>query len=235
MKRFMKILCLFFTFVISTYSGVSDRSLKELTEASDWIVNNRLDLIIKREDKVVLFNNLELNHSEADKTVIRESFNTFVKSGQMREAYILANISELSEIFKKNNKKMIPDLSSGALKNLIGEEFGKNFDNITVKVTGIKWQSDTIELTANVDGKNFLFPMVLNIRDINPEKDHVDQTDYFNEVKADLNSFKPANLNVKLTYKLENGKWVLYDKNFLKLLNALVFVKYYNKRVEESL
>ena len=135
----------------------------------------------------------------------------------------------------ENNKKMIPDLSSGALKNLIGEEFGKNFDNITVKVTGIKWQSDTIELTANVDGKNFLFPMVLNIRDINPEKDHVDQTDYFNEVKADLNSFKPANLNVKLTYKLENGKWVLDDKNFLKLLNALVFVKYYNKSVEESL
>ena len=58
---------------------------------------------------------------------------------------------------------------------------------------------------------------------------------YFNEVKADLNSFKPANLNVKLTYKLENGKWVLDDKNFLKLLNALVFVKYYNKSVEESL
>ena len=115
------------------------------------------------------------------------------------------------------------------------EEFGKNFDNITVKVTGIKWQSDTIELTANVDGKNFLFPMVLNIRDINPEKDHVDQTDYFNEVKADLNSFKPANINVKLTYKLENGKWALDDKNFLKLLNALVFVKYYNKSIEESL
>lgn len=235
MKKFIKEVCLFLVLAIGVYSGVSDRSLKELTSASDWIVNNRTELIIKNEDKVILFHNLELNHSETDKAVIRDSFNSFVMSSQMREAYILANTSELSKILRLSDKKIVSAQSNGTLRNLVGDQFSKNFDNINVKVNGIKWKADNIELAVNIEGKNFLFPMVLNIQDISPEKENIDQADYFNDVIKDLNSFKAANVNIKITYKLENDKWVLDNKNFLKLMNAMVFIKYYNKTVEDSL
>ncbi|MBP9479014.1 MAG: hypothetical protein KBF12_10375 [Sebaldella sp.] len=235
MKKFIKGICLFLVLVVGAYSGVSDRSLKELTSASDWIINNRAELIIKSEDKVILFHNLELNHSEVDKTVIRESFNSFVKSSQMREAYILANTSELSKILRLSDKKIVSAQSNGSLRNLVGSQFSKNFDNIAVKITGIKWKADNIELIVNIEGKNFLFPMVLNIQDMSTEKENIDQVDYFNDVMKDLNSFKEANVNVKLTYKLENDKWILDDKNFLKFMNAMVFIKYYNKTVEDLL
>ena len=50
-----------------------------------------------------------------------------------------------------------------------------------------------------------------------------------------MNAMSAGKTNVKLIYKLENGNWIMDNKNFLKLLNAMVFVKYYNKNLEDSL
>ena len=46
------------------------------------------------------------------------------------------------------------------------ETLGKNFDKLLISIIGIKWLPDTIELTITIEGKNLVYPLVLNILEI---------------------------------------------------------------------
>ena len=131
------------------------------------------------------------------------------------------------------NKSMVPSISEDALINSVNEPLGKNFDKLLISIIGIKWLPDTIELTITIEGKNLVYPLVLNILEI--QQDTLEPVLYISNSLDDMNAMSIGKTNIKLIYKLENGSWVMDNQNFLKLLNGMVFVKYYNKNIEDSL
>ena len=233
MKKVFQILFLSMIIVFSAYSSVRQRTFAELGAASDWIRDNRLELIITSEEKEFLPGSEVLNHSVENKDEIRESFNRFIKSEELRGAYIQANIQKIFKILNIHNKSLVPDISENALVNSINEPLSKNFDSLVIKIMGIKWQPETIELTVTIEGKNLVYPLVLNVNGL--EQDTLEPVSYLNDVLDDMNTISAGKTNVKLIYNLENGYWVLDDQNFLKFLNAMVLIKYYNRNIEESL
>ena len=128
---------------------------------------------------------------------------------------------------------MVPSISEDALINSVNEPLGKNFDKLLISIIGIKWLPDTIELTITIEGKNLVYPLVLNILEI--QQDTLEPVLYISNSLDDMNAMSIGKTNIKLIYKLENGSWVMDNQNFLKLLNGMVFVKYYNKNIEDSL
>ena len=128
---------------------------------------------------------------------------------------------------------MVPSISEDALINSVNEPLGKNFDKLSISIIGIKWLPDTIELTITIEGKNLVYPLVLNILEI--QQDTLEPVLYISNSLDDMNAMSIGKTNIKLIYKLENGSWVMDNQNFLKLLNGMVFVKYYNKNIEDSL
>lgn len=233
MRRSFQILILLMISVFSIYASGKQRTFNDLGQAADWIISNRLDLIVTKEEKAKLSDSEVLNHSEADRDVIRDSFNKYIKGDEIKRAYVQANIQEIFKVLHVSQKNFIPDISETALVNSLNEPLGKNFDNLTTKVMGIRWINDSIELTVTIEGKNFIFPLVLNA--LETEQGSLEPVTYINNSLEEMNVIAAGKTNVKITYKKENGDWVLDDQNFLKLLNGLVFVKYYNRNIEDSL
>ena len=232
MKRSIKIIVLLFVSVFFGYAA-KERTFSDLSRASDWISSNRLQLIITNEEISNFPNSEILNHATDDKTMIRDSFNKYVKGEEIKRAYIQASIQEIYKVLNVSNKSMVPNISEDALINSVNEPLGKNFDKLAINIIGIKWITDTIELTITIEGKNLVYPLVLNIQDI--QQDTLEPVTYISSSLDDMNTMSAGKTNVKLIYRLDNGNWVMDNKNFLKLLNAMVFVKYYNKNLEDSL
>ena len=232
MKRSIHIVILLLVSVFSGYAA-RERTFSELSTASDWISSNRLQLIITNEEVNNFPNSEMLTHLTDDKSAIRDSFNKYVKGEEIKRAYIQASIQEIYKVMSVGNKSMVPSISEDALINSVNEPLGKNFDKLLISIIGIKWLPDTIELTITIEGKNLVYPLVLNIQDI--QQDTLEPVSYISSSLDDMNAMSAGKTNVKLIYKLENGNWIMDNKNFLKLLNAMVFVKYYNKNLEDSL
>ena len=221
--------------LVSVFSGYAarERTFSELSTASDWISSNRLQLIITNEEVNNFPNSEMLTHLTDDKSAIRDSFNKYVKGEEIKRAYIQASIQEIYKVMSVGNKSMVPSISEDALINSVNEPLGKNFDKLLISIIGIKWLPDTIELTITIEGKNLVYPLVLNILEI--QQDTLEPVLYISNSLDDMNAMSIGKTNIKLIYKLENGSWVMDNQNFLKLLNGMVFVKYYNKNIEDSL
>ena len=232
MKRSIHIVILLLVSVFSGYAA-RERTFSELSTASDWISSNRLQLIITNEEVNNFPNSEMLTHLTDDKTAIRDSFNKYVKGEEIKRAYIQASIQEIYKVMSVGNKSMVPSISEDALINSVNEPLGKNFDKLLISIIGIKWLPDTIELTITIEGKNLVYPLVLNILEI--QQDTLEPVLYISNSLDDMNAMSIGKTNIKLIYKLENGSWVMDNQNFLKLLNGMVFVKYYNKNIEDSL
>ena len=232
MKRSIHIVILLLVSVFSSYAA-RERTFSELSTASDWISSNRLQLIITNEEVNNFPNSEMLTHLTDDKSAIRDSFNKYVKGEEIKRAYIQASIQEIYKVMSVGNKSMVPSISEDALINSVNEPLGKNFDKLLISIIGIKWLPDTIELTITIEGKNLVYPLVLNILEI--QQDTLEPVLYISNSLDDMNAMSIGKTNIKLIYKLENGSWVMDNQNFLKLLNGMVFVKYYNKNIEDSL
>ena len=232
MKRSIHIVRLLLVSVFSGYAA-RERTFSELSTASDWISSNRLQLIITNEEVNNFPNSEMLTHLTDDKSAIRDSFNKYVKGEEIKRAYIQASIQEIYKVMSVGNKSMVPSISEDALINSVNEPLGKNFDKLLISIIGIKWLPDTIELTITIEGKNLVYPLVLNILEI--QQDTLEPVLYISNSLDDMNAMSIGKTNIKLIYKLENGSWVMDNQNFLKLLNGMVFVKYYNKNIEDSL
>ncbi|ACZ09647.1 Uncharacterised protein [Sebaldella termitidis] len=232
MKRSIHIVILLLVSVFSGYAA-RERTFSELSTASDWISSNRLQLIITNEEVNNFPNSEMLTHLTDDKSAIRDSFNKYVKGEEIKRAYIQASIQEIYKVMSVGNKSMVPSISEDALINSVNEPLGKNFDKLLISIIGIKWLPDTIELTITIEGKNLVYPLVLNILEI--QQDTLEPVLYISNSLDDMNAMSIGKTNIKLIYKLENGSWVMDNQNFLKLLNGMVFVKYYNKNIEDSL
>ena len=232
MKRSIHIVILLLVSVFSGYAA-RERTFSELSTASDWISSNRLQLIITNEEVNNFPNSEMLTHLTDDKSAIRDSFNKYVKGEEIKRAYIQASIQEIYKVMSVGNKSMVPSISEDALINSVNEPLGKNFDKLLISIIGIKWLPDTIELTVTIEGKNLVYPLVLNILEI--QQDTLEPVLYISNSLDDMNAMSIGKTNIKLIYKLENGSWVMDNQNFLKLLNGMVFVKYYNKNIEDSL
>ena len=232
MKRSIHIVILLLVSVFSGYAA-RERTFSELSTASDWISSNRLQLIITNEEVNNFPNSEMLTHLTDDKSAIRDSFNKYVKGEEIKRAYIQASIQEIYKVMSVGNKSMVPSISEDALINSVNEPLGKNFDKLLISIIGIKWLPDTIELTITIEGKNLVYPLVLNILEI--QQDTLEPVLYISNSLDDMNAMSSGKTNIKLIYKLENGSWVMDNQNFLKLLNGMVFVKYYNKNIEDSL
>ncbi len=232
MKRSIHIVILLLVSVFFGYAA-RERTFSELSTASDWISSNRLQLIITNEEVNNFPNSEMLTHLTDDKTTIRDSFNKYVKGEEIKRAYIQASIQEIYKVMTVGNKSMVPSISEDALINSVNEPLGKNFDKLSISIIGIKWLPDTIELTVTIEGKNLVYPLVLNILEI--QQDTLEPVLYISNSLDDMNAMSIGKTNIKLIYKLENGTWVMDNQNFLKLLNGMVFVKYYNKNIEDSL
>lgn len=232
MKRSIQIIMLLFISAFFSYAA-RERTFSELSSASDWISSNRLQLIITNEEMSNFPNYEVLNHITDDKTTIRDSFNKYVKGEEIKRAYIQASIQEIFKVLGVSNKSMVPSISEDALINSVNEPLSKNFDKLSINIIGIKWLSDTIELTITVEGKNLVYPLVLNMQDI--QQDTLEPVSYINNSLDDMDVMSIGKTNIKLIYKLEDGNWIMDNQNFLKLLNAMVFIKYYNKNIEDSL
>ena len=232
MKRIIHIVILLLVSVFFFFSA-RERTFSELSTASDWISSNRLQLIITNEEVNNFPNSEMLTHLTDDKSAIRDSFNKYVKGEEIKRAYIQASIQEIYKVMSVGNKSMVPSISEDALINSVNEPLGKNFDKLLISIIGIKWLPDTIELTITIEGKNLVYPLVLNILEI--QQDTLEPVLYISNSLDDMNAMSIGKTNIKLIYKLENGSWVMDNQNFLKLLNGMVFVKYYNKNIEDSL
>ena len=232
MKRSIQIVILLLVSVFFGYAA-KERTFSELSSASDWISSNRLQLIITNEEMNNFPNSEMLTHLTDDKSAIRDSFNKYVKGEEIKRAYIQASIQEIYKVMSVGNKSMVPSISEDALINSVNEPLGKNFDKLLISIIGIKWLPDTIELTITIEGKNLVYPLVLNILEI--QQDTLEPVLYISNSLDDMNAMSIGKTNIKLIYKLENGSWVMDNQNFLKLLNGMVFVKYYNKNIEDSL
>ena len=232
MKRSIHIVILLLVSVFSGYAA-RERTFSELSTASDWISSNRLQLIITNEEVNNFPNSEMLTHLTDDKSAIRDSFNKYVKGEEIKRAYIQASIQEIYKVMSVGNKSMVPSISEDALINSVNEPLGKNFDKLLISIIGIKWLPDTIELTITLEGKHLVYPLVLNILEI--QQDTLEPVLYISNSLDDMNAMSIGKTNIKLIYKLENGSWVMDNQNFLKLLNGMVFVKYYNKNIEDSL
>ena len=232
MKRSIHIVILLLVSVFFGYAA-RERTFSELSTASDWISSNRLQLIITNEEVNNFPNSEMLTHLTDDKSAIRDSFNKYVKGEEIKRAYIQASIQEIYKVMSVGNKSMVPSISEDALINSVNEPLGKNFDKLLISIIGIKWLPDTIELTITIEGKNLVYPLVLNILEI--QQDTLEPVLYISNSLDDMNAMSIGKTNIKLIYKLENGSWVMDNQNFLKLLNGMVFVKYYNKNIEDSL
>ena len=232
MKRSIHIVILLLVSVFSGYAA-RERTFSELSTASDWISSNRLQLIITNEEVNNFPNSEMLTHLTDDKSAIRDSFNKYVKGEEIKRAYIQASIQEIYKVMSVGNKSMVPSISEDTLINSVNEPLGKNFDKLLISIIGIKWLPDTIELTITIEGKNLVYPLVLNILEI--QQDTLEPVLYISNSLDDMNAMSIGKTNIKLIYKLENGSWVMDNQNFLKLLNGMVFVKYYNKNIEDSL
>ena len=232
MKRSIHIVILLLVSVFSGYAA-RERTFSELSTASDWISSNRLQLIITNEEVNNFPNSEMLTHLTDDKSAIRDSFNKYVKGEEIKRAYIQASIQEIYKVMSVGNKSMVPSISEDALINSVNEPLGKNFDKLLISIIGIKWLPDTIELTITIEGKNLVYPLVLNIQEI--QQDTLEPVLYIGNSLDDMNAMSIGKTSIKLIYKLENGSWVMDNQNFLKLLNGMVFVKYYNKNIEDSL
>ena len=232
MKRSIQIVILLLVSVFFGYAA-KERTFSELSSASDWISSNRLQLIITNEEMSNFPNSEMLTHTTDDKNAIRDSFNKYVRGEEIKRAYIQASIQEIYKVLSVSNKNMVPSISEDALINSVNEPLSKNFDKLAINIIGIKWLSDTIELTITIEGKNLVYPLVLNIQDI--QQDTLEPVLYINSSLDDMSAMSAGKTNIKLIYKLENGSWVMDNQNFLKLLNGMVFVKYYNKNIEDSL
>ena len=232
MKRSIHIVILLLVSVFFGYAA-RERTFSELSTASDWISSNRLQLIITNEEVNNFPNSEMLTHLTDDKSAIRDSFNKYVKGEEIKRAYIQASIQEIYKVMSVGNKSMVPSISEDALINSVNEPLGKNFDKLSISIIGIKWLPDTIELTITIEGKNLVYPLVLNILEI--QQDTLEPVLYISNSLDDMNAMSIGKTNIKLIYKLENGSWVMDNQNFLKLLNGMVFVKYYNKNIEDSL
>ena len=232
MKRSIHIVILLLVSVFSSYAA-RERTFSELSTASDWISSNRLQLIITNEEVNNFPNSEMLTHLTDDKSAIRDSFNKYVKGEEIKRAYIQASIQEIYKVMSVGNKSMVPSISEDALINSVNEPLGKNFDKLLISIIGIKWLPDTIELTITIEGKNLVYPLVLNILEI--QQDTLEPVLYISNSLDDMNAMSIGKTNIKLIYKLENGSWVMDNQNFLKLINGMVFVKYYNKNIEDSL
>ena len=231
MKRSIHIVILLLVSVFSGYAA-RERTFSELSTASDWISSNRLQLIITNEEVNNFPNSEMLTHLTDDKSAIRDSFNKYVKGEEIKRAYIQASIQEIYKVMSVGNKSMVPSISEDALINSVNEPLGKNFDKLLISIIGIKWLPDTIELTITIEGKNLVYPLVLNILEI--QQDTLEPVLYISNSLDDMNAMSIGKTNIKLIYKLENGSWVMDNQNFLKLLNGMVFVKYYNKNIDIS-
>ena len=232
MKRSIHIVILLLVSVFSGYAA-RERTFSELSTASDWISSNRLQLIITNEEVNNFPNSEMLTHLTDDKSAIRDSFNKYVKGEEIKRAYIQASIQEIYKVMSVGNKSMVPSISEDALINSVNEPLGKNFDKLLISIIGIKWLPDTIELTITIEGKNLVYPLVLNIQEI--QQDTLEPVLYIGNSLDDMNAMSIGKTSIKLIYKLENGSWVMDNQNFLKLINGMVFVKYYNKNIEDSL
>ena len=232
MKRSIHIVILLLVSVFSGYAA-RERTFSELSTASDWISSNRLQLIITNEEVNNFPNSEMLTHLTDDKSAIRDSFNKYVKGEEIKRAYIQASIQEIYKVMSVGNKSMVPSISEDALINSVNEPLGKNFDKLLISIIGIKWLPDTIELTITIEGKNLVYPLVLNIQEI--QQDTLEPVLYIGNSLDDMNAMSIGKTSIKLIYKLENSSWVMDNQNFLKLINGMVFVKYYNKNIEDSL
>ena len=232
MKKSIHVMILLLVSVFFGYAA-RERTFSELSSASDWISSNRLQLIITNEEMNNFPNSEMLTHLTDDKSAIRDSFNKYVKGEEIKRAYIQASIQEIYKVMSVGNKSMVPSISEDALINSVNEPLGKNFDKLLISIIGIKWLPDTIELTITIEGKNLVYPLVLNILEI--QQDTLEPVLYISNSLDDMNAMSIGKTNIKLIYKLENGSWVMDNQNFLKLLNGMVFVKYYNKNIEDSL
>ena len=232
MKRSIHIVILLLVSVFFGYAA-RERTFSELSSASDWISSNRLQLIITNEEVNNFPNSEMLTHLTDDKSAIRDSFNKYVKGEEIKRAYIQASIQEIYKVMSVGNKSMVPSISEDALINSVNEPLGKNFDKLLISIIGIKWLPDTIELTITIEGKNLVYPLVLNIQEI--QQDTLEPVLYIGNSLDDMNAMSIGKTSIKLIYKLENSSWVMDNQNFLKLINGMVFVKYYNKNIEDSL
>jgi hypothetical protein len=233
MKRCIRTIILLF-FSVFFICGARDRTFTELSTAADWISSNRLQLIITSEEMESIPNTEEIKHATDDKNEIRNSFNRYVKNEEIKRIYIQASIQEIFKVLDVSNKSMVPSIAEDALINSVNEPLSKNFDKLSISIMGIKWLPDTIEITLTIEGKNLVYPLVLNIQDI--QQDTLEPVSYINNSLDDMNVMSAGKTSIKLVYKQDdNGNWALDTQNFLKLINAMVFVKYYNKNIEDSL
>ena len=205
MKRSIHIVILLLVSVFSGYAA-RERTFSELSTASDWISSNRLQLIITNEEVNNFPNSEMLTHLTDDKSAIRDSFNKYVKGEEIKRAYIQASIQEIYKVMSVGNKSMVPSISEDALINSVNEPLGKNFDKLLISIIGIKWLPDTIELTITIEGKNLVYPLVLNILEI--QQDTLEPVLYISNSLDDMNAMSIGKTNIKLIYKLENGSWV---------------------------
>ena len=233
MKKYLKIIGLFLFLFTLSFTLPGSRSLEEKDRATQWISENKNNLILKNSERDSLTSADMLNHTESDKENIKKSFLSYVRSVEFENAYYQASTMEIIKISTAMGKTITPSLSQNEYRTIISNNLKNNFQNFSYNIKSIKWMGDTITLNVVIEGKSTVFPAVLNMQET--QEGNINFAELASNISNDMNSSKIVKtFTLQFVYKLNGDTWILEQQSYMKLLNALVFVNFYDKYLESE-
>lgn len=151
----------------------------------------------------------------------------YLKSSELKQEYVETALGQMYNVMAQKGKTFDSSMPAEEINEKIFSILESNYDMIKAEVKDSKINKNgEVELTVHLEGKDVYNPLETNVisstsqRIVNSEKFIKDFTRY-------MRMYPAGKKKIKIVYSVGEDGWQLSDEENVKLLTALLLIKYF--------
>ena len=151
----------------------------------------------------------------------------YLKSSELKQEYVETAIGHIYNVMGQRGKSFDDSMSADEINTKLYSMLGGNFDLIKAEVKDTKVNKNgEIELTVNLEGKDVYYPIETNVISSTSQRT-MDSDKFVKDFTRYMRMYAVGKKKVKVTYSAGENGWQLSDDENMKLLSALLLIKYF--------
>ena len=153
--------------------------------------------------------------------------NEYLKSSELKQEYVETALWQMYKVMAHKGKTFDNSMPEEEINEKLYSIIEANFDQIKAEVKDSKVnKSGGIELSVNLEGKDIFYPLETNVISSTSQRT-MDSDKFVKDFTRYMRMYGTGKKKIKVTYTIEEGGWKLSEDESIKLLTALLLIKYF--------
>ena len=151
----------------------------------------------------------------------------YLKSSELKQEYTETAIGQMYSVMVQKGKTFDSSMTASEINERLYSVIGNNFDQIKAEVKDSKVnKAGEIELSVNLEGKDIFNPIETTVISSTSQRT-IDSDKFIKDFTRYMRMYSAGKKRIKVVYSIGEDGWQLSEDESMKLLTALLVIKYF--------